>query len=58
VSLGGTTVTVTPGPGCGFSDSTTATDPARPPAAHRAPTQRLDIVCPDGGDFSYRIDLP
>jgi hypothetical protein len=57
VSLGGATVTITPGPGCGFSDDTVETD-ARGLAARRVLTDRFDIVCPDGGDFSYRIDLP
>ena len=49
------------GPGCGFSDGVTT--PMDAPTAdslrlHRVLTDDLEIVAPDGGDFSYRIVLP
>jgi hypothetical protein len=49
------------GPGCRFSDGVTT--PADAPTAdslrlHRVLTDDLEIVAPEGGDFSYRIVLP
>jgi hypothetical protein len=49
------------GPGCRFSDGVTT--PADAPTAdslrlHRVLTDDLEIVAPDGGDFSYSIVLP
>jgi hypothetical protein len=58
VSLDRHTVTVRPGPGCRFSDDTTTVDPSGRPPGKRVLTDRLDIVCPTGGDFSYTITLP
>ena len=61
VALGDATVTVVPGPGCTFSDDTRATLHDRPDRylrGHRVLTDRLDVVCPTGGDFFYTITLP
>jgi hypothetical protein len=53
-------VTVEPRDGCEFSEDTKATgdDPDRYLRLHRVLTDRLDVVCPEGGDFSYTITLP
>ncbi len=58
VSLGEATVTLTPGLGCVFSDDTMATSGPALLRLHRVLTDRFDVVCPAGGDFSYRIELP
>jgi hypothetical protein len=49
------------GPGCVFSAATST--PLETPTAdslrlHRVMTDALEVVAPDGGDFSYRIVLP
>ena len=49
------------GPGCAFSRARMAS--AQTPTVdtlrlHRVMTDDLEIVAPDGGDFSYRIVLP
>jgi hypothetical protein len=57
----GATVTVEPGPGCTFSHDTGATMHDRSDRylrGHRVLTDRLDLVCPAGGSFSYTIALP
>jgi hypothetical protein len=47
------------GPGCAFSAGVTATELTTDSLRlHRVLTDDLEIVAPDGGDFSYRIVLP